>query len=71
MTELERLREENKALRRALLRLRNTCLEAAVMVEHRYPASDVAAYLSAGADAAGREVMARVPVPRPGTAVTP
>lgn len=69
MTELERLREENKALRRALLRLRNTCLEAAVMVEHRHPALDVVAHLSAGADAAGAEAAALSAMPRPGTAV--
>lgn len=69
MTELERLQKENTDLRRALLRLRNSCLEAAVMVEHQYPALDVVAHLSAGADAAGVEVAAVSPVPRPVPAV--
>ena len=56
MTELERLREENAALRRALLRLCGTCHTAVAMVEHRYPDPDVVRHLEDGADAAARDM---------------
>ncbi|HEX5565835.1 MAG TPA: hypothetical protein VFY14_02660, partial [Streptomyces sp.] len=52
MTELERLREENAGLRKALLQLRGIYDTAAVMLEHGHPRLDVIRYLEDGVNAA-------------------
>ncbi len=59
MTELERLREENAGLRRALLQLRGIYHTAAVMLERGYPPQDVARHMEDRVNAAAGEVPSR------------
>lgn len=59
MSDLEQLRDENKALRRALLRLRATKNTAVAMLELGHPPQDVIRYLEDGVNAAAHEITAR------------
>ncbi|MEV4672678.1 hypothetical protein AB0K34_13570 [Actinomadura sp. NPDC049382] len=59
VNDLERLREENVALRRALLRLRATKDTAVTMLELGHRPQDVIRYLEDGVNAAAREVPSR------------